>query len=159
MAPSTVSVSMGMTLSLPPTLYFWHPCSDHIHLWTWPSFWSQLHTCEVTWLHLAQLSVYYITKSVPRLTDSIQKYLCGSSCYSECLQDHILPWWHEHTLTHKFKTIPATASCGWWWNRTWSLICYLLVTHVGHPQLLRTRTRACTQTETHLAALEKPWQR
>lgn len=32
---------------------------DHTRLQTQPSFWSQLHTCEVSWLHLARLWGYY----------------------------------------------------------------------------------------------------
>ena len=38
-----------------PTPYIWHPCSD---LQTWPSFWSQLHTCKLQWLHLEPLWGY-----------------------------------------------------------------------------------------------------
>ena len=45
-----------------------------------------------------------VKKSVHRQTDrnintwqSTPNLLCGSSCYSRCLQDHILPWWHTHT--------------------------------------------------------------
>lgn len=41
-----------------------------------------------------------------------QNHLSGSSHYSSCLQDHILPWWHTytHAKTHKVKTIPVTLS-------------------------------------------------
>lgn len=49
--------------------------SDHTHLWTRPSFWSQLHSYKVSWLHLARFWCYRVDKICWQTDDTPDKVL------------------------------------------------------------------------------------
>lgn len=48
-----------LTNVIPPCPLLRPPCLDRTHLWTWPLFWSQIHTCKVLWQHSARLLCYH----------------------------------------------------------------------------------------------------
>lgn len=53
------------------------------------------------------------------ICESSQNHLCGSSRYSSCLHNHILPWWHTGRLTIWKQYQPCCHDC--WQIKIWTL--------------------------------------
>ena len=91
------------------TWVFCNHRSDHTHLQTQPSFWLQLHTCKVSWLHLEQLWCYHVKKNV--FTDrqitwqSTQTASVIGSHHNRCPGPHIaiLSRTYTHARSHAMK--------------------------------------------------------